>query len=144
MTENPKGLVSVPRQINAPIGKVFELLVDPQRHTAMDGSGMLRGAVPGTTITGVGDTFIMKMHNDHMGDYEITNFVVEYQPERRVGWEPSLTKPSRPEGQDRTGERLKHGWSFALEPLGPDVTLVTETYDCTNAPHHLRQAVKEG
>ena len=42
----------------------------------------------GGVISGVGDVFTMKMHNDEMGDYEMANHVVEYEPNRRIGWEP--------------------------------------------------------
>ena len=136
--------VSVSRTIDAPAEEVFAILADPAGHVGIDGSGMLRRAISTAIIDGVGDTFIMSMHNAEMGDYEITNHVVEYQRDRRIGWEPVLTAASRPEDQAEVGERGKHRWSYELRPLDPSTTVVTEIYDCTQAPDWLRRAVKHG
>jgi hypothetical protein len=54
--------VEVSRRIEAPAAAIFGVLASPQRHTEFDGSGMLRGAEPEAPITGVGDTFTMRMH----------------------------------------------------------------------------------
>jgi hypothetical protein len=35
-------------------------------------------------------------------------------------------------------------WRFDLTANGPDTTVVTETYDCTNSPHEVRRAVDGG
>jgi uncharacterized protein YndB with AHSA1/START domain len=137
--------VSVSRQIQAPAEELFKLLADPARHPGIDGSGMLRQAGHGPVITGVGDTFTMSMHNAEMGDYEMTNHVVEYELNRRIGWEPVLSAASREEDQADIGDRSQpHRWAFELTPVGPDTTIVTETYDCTRAPEWLRKAVKNG
>ena len=87
----------------------------------------------------------MTMHNDEMGDYEMANHVIEYEPGRRIGWEPVLKAASRPEDQADIGDRSEpHRWSFEFTALGLASTLVTETYDCTRAPDWLRKAVKDG
>jgi hypothetical protein len=104
---------------------------------------MLRESTDGL-ISGVGDIFTMTMHNDEMGDYEISNHVVEFEPGRRLGWEPVMKAASRPEVQADVGVRSKHRWSFELIPLDPASTLVTETYDCSRAPEWLRRAVRNG
>jgi len=135
--------VSVSRQIGAPAAKLFGFLAHPPNHPLIDGSGMLREA-SGGVIGGVGDVFTMKMHNDEMGDYEMANHVVEYQPNRRIGWEPVLKAATRPEDQAEIGDRSEHRWTYDLTPLGPHTTLVTETYDCSRAPEWLRKAVKGG
>ena len=49
---------------------------------------MLRGAGSAAVISGVGDVFVMKMYFSRIGDYEMNNHVVEYEPDRRIGWEP--------------------------------------------------------
>jgi hypothetical protein len=123
---------------------VFAILADPARHADIDGSGMLRQALSSGVVERAGDAFIMSMHNAEMGDYEITNYVVEYQRDRQIGWEPVLTAASRPEDQADIGERREHRWSYELEPIGPSETVVTETFDCTQAPDWLRNAVKNG
>ena len=135
--------VSVSRRIEAPAGRLFELLADPARHPLIDGSGMLREA-SGGVISGVGDVFTMRMHNDLMGDYEIANHVVEYQPDRRVGWEPVLKAVTRPEDQARIGERSELRWSYELMPIDATSTLVTETYDCSRSPEWVRTVTKGG
>ena len=135
--------VSVSRTIGAPAGKLFDFLADPANHPLIDGSGMVREAAGGA-ISRVGDVFTMKMHNDEMGDYEMSNYVVEFEPGRRLGWEPVLKAASRPEDQADIGNRSEHRWSYELTPLGPVSTMVTEAYDCSRAPGWLRKAVKNG
>jgi len=136
--------VSVSRRIAAPAHTVFAVLADPARHVEVDGADMLRGPKANGRISGVGDTFVMRMHNDEMGDYEMTNHVVEFEPERRIAWEPVLTAATRPEDLEELGERAGHRWGFVLEPDGPHATVVTETFDCSVAPEWLRTVLKNG
>jgi hypothetical protein len=74
----------------------------------------------------------MKMYLARLGDYETKNHVVEYELDRRIGWEP--------EGRSRPG----HRWIFDLVPDGPDATVVTEIYDCSRAPADRRVTVEQG
>ncbi|MGO8958944.1 MAG: DUF664 domain-containing protein [Streptosporangiaceae bacterium] len=136
--------VSVSRTIDAAAEELFAVLADPARHPDIDGSGMLRRAVNSAIIAGVGDTFTMTMHNAEMGDYEITNHVVEYEGNRRIGWEPVLSAASRSEDQADIGHRSEHRWIYDLKPVGPSTTVVTEIYDCARAPDWLRRAVRNG
>jgi hypothetical protein len=76
------------RRICAPADVIFQFLADPRMHLNLDGSGMLRGVASGSTITGVGDIFVMNMFYEELGDYQMINHVVEYEPGRRIGWEP--------------------------------------------------------
>jgi hypothetical protein len=105
---------------------------------------MLIHADGNSAISDVGDTFTVRMHNAEMGDYEITNHVVEYQRNRRIGWEPVLSAASRAEDAEGIGERNRHRWIYDLAPAGPGATIVTETYDCSGAPDWLRKAVRNG
>ncbi len=114
MTDGTGTPVSVSRQIQAPAEKLFEVLAGPASHPGIDGSGMLRHAIGAQVMTGAGDAFKMSMHNDEMGDYEMTNCVVEYQPNRRIGWEPVLTAASREEDQADLNDRAGHEWIFEL------------------------------
>ncbi len=136
--------VSVSRTIGAPAGKLFGILARPASHPLIDGSGMLREATSDAVLSGVGDVFTMKMHNDEMGDYEMFNHVVQYEPDRQIGWEPALKEASREEDQEAIGDRAEHRWSFDLIPVDAGSTLVTETYDCSRAPQWLRKAVRGG
>jgi uncharacterized protein YndB with AHSA1/START domain len=144
MTDAAGEPVSVSRQIAAPAAVVFAVLADPAKHPVIDGSGMLQRAVFRPPISRVGETFTMLMQNPHMGYYEMTNYVVEFIPGERIAWEPSLTNASRAEDQDDIGTRNHYRWSYELTPDGEDGTLVTETYDCTQAPERLRKGVKDG
>jgi hypothetical protein len=143
MTFPRDNVVSVSRRIGAPAARIFAILADPRNHPLVDGSGMLREC-SGGRIGEVGDFFDVLMHNDEMGDYEMSNYVVEYEPDRRIGWEPVLKAASRAEDQPEIGDRAKHRWTYELTPLDATSTLVTETYDCSRAPEWLRKAVRGG
>ncbi len=80
----------------------------PVNHPLIDGSGMLREASD-EVISGVGDVFAMKMHNGEMGDYEMSNYVVEYELNRRISWEPVLKAASRPPRLRPASRRLLTG-----------------------------------
>ena len=80
--------ITVSRRIGAPVSEIFRLLADPRKHLDLDGSGMLREVASGTAICGVGDVFVMNMYFDELGDYQMINHVVTYEPVRCIGWEP--------------------------------------------------------
>ena len=137
MTEGSKP-IEVSRRIAAPAAIIFEILVNPQRHVDFDGSGMLRGAVLDRPISGVGDTFIMKMHR--LGDdYLMINHVVEFQPDQRIFWEPAPGDPSRAEDHDpsKVGIPAGYRWGYILIPDGDHAAVVTEVFDCGPLPEDL-------
>jgi hypothetical protein len=136
--------VKASRRINAPAAVIFGVLADPGRHGELDGSGMLRGAVTTTPISGVGDVFVMRMYFAGLGDYEMNNHVVEYELDRRIGWEPEAGRghPGAVAGQD--GGRWGHRWTYELAPDGPNATIVTEVYDCSRAPQDARADMDDG
>jgi hypothetical protein len=131
--------VAVSRRICAPAHDIFRVLASPARHQEVDGSAMLRGAVSAVMITGVGDVFVMRMYFSRLGDYEMNNHVVEYEQDRRIGWEPEAGYGHPHEGRSR-GQR----WSYQLTPDGPDATVVTEIYDCSRAPEEDRAGMDNG
>ena len=99
---------------------------------------MLRGAVLDRPITDVGDTFTMKMHR--LGDdYLMINYVVEFEPDRRIFWEPAPGDPSRAEENDpsKVGIPAGYRWGYILTPDGDDATVVTEVFDCGPLPEDL-------
>jgi hypothetical protein len=111
----------------------------------LDGSKMLRGAVSNEMITGVGDIFSMRMHLAEIGDYVMMNYVVEFELNRRIGWEPAPGDAVASEdGEYPIGVPAGHRWSFELIPDGPDTTVVTEIFDCSSAPEELREATNNG
>jgi hypothetical protein len=136
--------VRVSRRITAPAAVIFQVLADPRRHTELDGSGMLRGSVTAAKISAVGDVFIMKMYFSALGDYEMNNHVVEYELDRRIGWEPEAGRghPGAAAGQD--GSRWGQRWSYVLVPDGAGATIVTEIYDCSGVPANARADMSDG
>jgi uncharacterized protein YndB with AHSA1/START domain len=126
--------VSVSRRIDAPAGVIFNLLADPDRHPEFDGSEMLRPGVSNAVIARVGDVFVTKMYFTAMGDYEMHNRIVVFEADRCIAWEPGNPDLVR------NGSR----WRYDLTPDGPNATVVTETYDCTDSPASVREAVDNG
>jgi uncharacterized protein YndB with AHSA1/START domain len=126
--------VSVSRRIAAPAADIFELLADPNRHPEFDGSEMLRPGASNKVIVGIGDVFVTNMYFGAMGDYEMHNRIVVFEADRCIAWEPGNPELSR------NGSR----WRFDLTPDGASATVVTETYDCTDSPKSVREAVDNG
>ena len=135
--------VEVSRRIEAPAALIFGILSDPQRHRDFDGSDMLRGALLNRPISAVGDTFTMKMNR--LGrDYLMLNYVVEFEPDRRIFWEPApgdlLTAGGDP---SKVGIPAGYRWGFSLTPDGDGATFVSEVFDC--GPEENRQILlREG
>ncbi len=141
MSEESKQ-VEVARRIEAPPAPIFEILANPQRHMDFDGSDMLRGAVLDRPISEVGDTFTMKMHR--LGDdYLMLNYVVEFEPDRRIFWEPAPGDPSRAEGDDpaKVGIPAGYRWGYILTPDGDDATVVTEVSDPGRVTEEIRRSL---
>jgi hypothetical protein len=135
----------VSKRIQAPADRIFNILANPNRHTDLDGSGMLRGALSNEMIGGVGDVFSMKMFMDEVGDYVMMNYVVEFEENRRIGWEPAPGDAAASEdGKYPIGVPAGHKWSFHLNPDGADATFVTEIFDCSSASDELREAIDNG
>jgi hypothetical protein len=145
MTSGGHGPVAVSRRIAAPAHVVFGVLASPVRHTELDGSGMLRGAASTAPVTAVGDVFIMNMYFAQLGDYQMNNHIVEYEPDRRISWEPEpgLGHPDASVLADG-GAAWGHRWTYELTPDGPDATVVTEIYDCSRAPEDARVGMDNG
>ncbi len=116
--------VTVSRRIEADPGTIFAILADPKRHTEIDGSEMLRGALTDSVVTGVGDDFVLNMHLERLGGpYQMANRVVEFEQDRRIAWEPRRYDVEGPVGG--------HIWAYELEPDGENATVVTEIFDCS-------------
>jgi uncharacterized protein YndB with AHSA1/START domain len=145
MTDDEYQPIAVSRRISAPAHDIFQVLASPVRHPEFDGSEMLRGAVSDTVISRAGDVFVMKMYYSELGDYEMNNHVVEYEQDRRIGWEPEAGR-GHPNAAPDSPEPIRWGqrWSFQLTPDGPDATIVTEIYDCSRAPADERVEIENG
>ncbi len=113
--------MEVQRAIAATPEEIFAVVADPQGQVAIDSSGMLMSAERGP-ITQVGDTFVVHMDREALGDfpelglYDVTNEVTAFQPAREIAW----TVKGR--------FNLGHVYGYRLEPIDAG-TLVTSYYD---------------
>jgi uncharacterized protein YndB with AHSA1/START domain len=107
--------VSATTVVAAPPEAVFALLANPHRHHEFDGSGSVQQAVSGPERLALGDRFGMAMKI--MVPYRITNRVVEFDPDRRIGW----------------CHASKAVWRYELEAV-PGGTRITETFDYGGSP----------
>ncbi len=124
------------RRIAAAPEALFAVLADPRRHPEFDGTGMLRGTDATAPVTGVGDTFLMRMENPEFGDYVMANRVVVFEPARELAWEP--TRHDDPEDDD-----WHHRWGFELAADG-DGTVVTEYFDLSRSPEDAVRILRGG
>jgi hypothetical protein len=87
----------------------------------------------------VGDTFGMKMNR--LGrDYLMINHVVEFEPNRRIFWEPAPGDIGTAGGEaSRVGVPAGYRWGYILTPDGENATVVTEVFDCGPFSELLRE-----
>jgi uncharacterized protein YndB with AHSA1/START domain len=122
MSDSPdvRDVVTVERLISAPPEAIFELLVHPERHREIDGSGSVRdpkGDKPARLA--MGSTFGMSMK---IGlPYSMVSTVIEFDENRRIAWQ--TTGPTAI--GKYVGGRI---WRYELEPVDGG-TRVTETWD---------------
>jgi hypothetical protein len=137
-----QGFLSVSRRIEVPAEQLFALVADSANHPLIDGSGMVREPAPAVRVSGTGDVFMINMHNDHDGDYQVRNVVVDYVDGRRLVWAP-MTPASDPSEQHDV-DPVRYEWGYEFAPDGTGATIVTETFDCRLAPPELRERLREG
>lgn len=89
---------------------IFEYLADPKKHSLIDGSGSLEGAVSGPERLELGAKFGMDMKRGP----DIPNRVVEFEENRLIAWR----------------HVAPHRWRYELAET-PEGTRVTETWDAT-------------
>ena len=120
------------RLVPSPPEPIFDLLVDPAGHAAIDGGGTVQGARSGGRRLALGDRFGMDMH---LGvAYSTRNTVVELEENRRIAWQ--TTAAGAPGVV--LGGRI---WRYELEPVEGG-TLVTESWDLTEEKWPSKPVVK--
>lgn len=104
---------------------VFSLLCDPQGHVAIDSSGMLQSA-EGDPVTAAGDTFVVHMDRESLGDldlglYDVTVTISAYQQDREIAWK--ILGRMRPQ--------IGHVYGYRIDPApeGETGSVVTSYYD---------------
>ena len=113
--------ISVERVIKAPAREIFALLADAGRHPSFDGSRTVDRADAASIPLELGTTFSMRMRGRPETlflPYTMTNEVIEFEPDRRIAWQPTTFG-------GLVGGRI---WRYELTPT-EDGTLVRETWD---------------
>ncbi len=121
----------VQRFIQAPPAAVFALLTDPAGHVAIDSSGMLQSA-EGPVVTAVGDTFLVHMCRESLGDrpmgrYDVTVVITAFAPDVAIEWTISGT----------VQPPIEHRYGYTLTPTDGG-TLVASYYDWSRVAERYR------
>ena len=131
--------VSATTVINAPAGAIFDVLAEPAKHAAIDGTGWVCKALDSQPLTGAGQIFRMAMYHPNAsssgGNYQVANRVQVFDPPSTISWEP---------GQEASDGTLSFGgwiWRYDLTPTGPSNTRVTLSYDWSAVPGPVREHI---
>jgi hypothetical protein len=144
MTDLVVPSVSVSRDIASSAAAIFAVVANPSMHPVIDGTGMAQSADDNTVITGVGDVFVMHMKHWNLGDYGMENHVVEFVPDRRIVWEPRAHTYQESDFPGDASVPETRYWGWELEPLGDNVTRVTEFFDGSRLSEGLRVFLEDG
>jgi len=104
-------ILSAQIEIDAPPAVIFDILIQPRRHSEIDGSRSVQGIIEGPERLSQGATFKVRMKIRI--NYWVTNTVLEFEPDRRITW----------------SHLLGNQWTYELTPLPSGGTLVRETND---------------
>lgn len=124
----------VSRQIAAPPAAVFAVLTDPRGHVTIDSTGMLQSA-EGSPVERVGDSFVVHMDRESLGDlpmgkYDVTVIITRLTPDTEIEWTISGTiQPP-----------IQHLYGYRLEPSEVG-TKVTSYYDWSRIEARYRGRV---
>ena len=127
--------VNATTTIKATAEAVFDVLANPARHAAIDGTGWVCDPVDKDPLTSTGQIFRMGMyhplHPD--GNYEMANEVIACEPSSAISWRPGYVA-------DDAGNLAFGGWTwgYVLTPKGDDETEVTLTYDWSETSQETR------
>jgi hypothetical protein len=123
----------VQRDIAASPEAIFDLLCDPRGHVAIDSSGMLQSA-DGERVHNVGDSFVVHMDREALGDYplgkyDVTVLITKLQRNELIEWTISgVIQPP-----------IRHLYGYRLEPSETG-TVVTSYYDWSEIDPQYRDA----
>jgi hypothetical protein len=126
--------MEVSRPLTSSPADIFAVLSDPQGHVAIDATGMLQSA-DGDVVTAAGDTFVVHMDRESLGDYDLGRYdvtvtITTYEQDREIAW--TILGRMRPQ--------IGHVYGYRLEPAEDGATLVTSYYDWSDIHEHWREA----
>jgi hypothetical protein len=127
----PMTRFEVARVITADPHTIFEVLRDPQGHVRIDSSGMLMAAT-GEPVSAVGDTFVVHMDREALGDrpmgrYDVTVEITAFEADREIAW--TIAGTVRPP--------IGHVYGYRLEPV-EDGTRVVSYYDWSQVREDMK------
>ena len=129
--------MTVTRVIPASAEAIFAMVALPSGHVAMDGSGMLVGVSDDQPLTATGDTFVIHMDREPLGDvpemgkYDVLNTVTAIEPNRLLEW--SVGTVGRP--------AFGHFYGISLTPISDSQTEVANYVDWSGIPEKYRDRV---
>lgn len=120
MADDAATRLTLTRRVAASPETVFALVTDPAMHVEIDGSGMLVAAQDAKPVVAVGDSFIMNMDREALGDiplgkYQVRNTVTKLVPGRLLEWNVG--------GVDQPPFGHVYGYELAAYDAGTEVTL---------------------
>jgi hypothetical protein len=124
--------LEVQRAIAAEPSAIFQILVDPKGHVAIDSSGMLMDA-SGSVVGAADDSFLVHMDREALGDhplglYDVTVRIVRYEHNTELAWTV--------EGNFNLG----HVYGYRLEAIEGG-TSVTSFYDWSGVEQNWKDAI---
>ena len=132
----PTERISATRRIGASAADIFALVTDPKMHVAIDGSHMLELAPDARPLTAVGDSFVIDMDRDALGDipmgkYSVLNIVTRITPNTLFEWNV---------GSAERGP-LGHVYGYELSAVDDHETDVTSYCDWSAVSDKIRERV---
>ena len=125
--------LAVTKTVHASPSEVFRIVSDPTMQVTIDGSGMLMAAPNAERLAAVGDTFVMDMDRESLGDipmgkYTVLNTVTRIVPDALIEWNVGSAERG-PYG---------HVYGWEITAVRPDETEVTNYCDWTDIPEEAR------
>ena len=125
--------IEAQRTIRAAPATIFAVLCDPTGHVTIDSSGMLMSATGGP-VTGVGQSFIVHMDREALGDYPLGLYDVEvvittFEQDAEIAW--TVVGQLKPD--------IGHVYGYRIEPSA-DGSIVTSYYDWSTIDPVWREA----
>jgi hypothetical protein len=112
------------RVIAAPASSIYALVSSPEGHVQIDGSGMLVASPESKPVTAVGDTFLMHMDREPLGDvemgkYDVTVIITNIEADQLVEWGI----------QGNDGKPFGYVYGYAMNSIDEGSTEVTSYCD---------------
>ncbi len=117
------------RTIKASPAEVFRIVADPAGQVRIDGSGMMQQAPEAQPLSAVGDSFVVDMDREPLGDipmgkYQVRCNVTRIVPDSLVEWNVGAID-DKPYG---------HVYGWEITPAGPGEVTVTNYCDWSAIP----------